>query len=134
MFKLGSGAFLSGLLFDGNGKGATDGKGEYGLIMPFSQAMVVENVHVLYFKKYSVILDRAQNSALLKVNGQFNSVNFLFNNGARNMVLVGCNAAVDLRAGTGRILSHRNIFMEHIQDNPLLSKKILVKVIPLFRF
>ncbi|TCL07342.1 hypothetical protein [Sodalis ligni] len=123
VFRVGSGAYLSGLLFDGNGLGSTDGKGEYGIIFPYAQCMLAENVHVRHFKKYGIILDRAQNSALIKVNAQFNGVNFLLNNGARNMVLLGCNGALDIHKERGRRAEHRNILMTHIQDDALLSVK-----------
>lgn len=121
IFKIGSGAYISGLYFDGNGKGSTDGKGEYGVILPSSQAILMENVHIRYFRKYGVVLDRVQNSTLVKVNSQYNGVNYLFNNGARNMVLLGCNAALDINKNTGRIRENRNILMTQIKNDPLLT-------------
>lgn len=123
VFKLGSGSFLSSIYFDGNGSGATDGKGEYGIILTHSQSIILENVHVRYFKKYGVVLDMTQNSALINVNAQYNAVNFLFNNGARNIVLLGCNAALDLDEKTGRNPNHRNILMTHISEDSQFTIK-----------
>jgi hypothetical protein len=123
VFKLGSGSFLSGLYFDGNGNGATDGKGEYGIILTHAQSIILENVHIRHFNKYGVVFDMTQNSALINVNAQYNAINFLFNNGARNIVLLGCNAALDLDEKTGRNPNHRNILMAHISDEPLFTIK-----------
>ncbi len=119
--KIDSGANWSGVYIFGNGTGVATAIGQYGLLISGGQSILVENVHVRYFGKYGVILDRTQNSALIKINSQYNAVGFLYNNGARNITHVMCNAALDINPTTGIIAGNRNILMTNISDDPNFS-------------